>query len=325
VGAPMFILFHLLCNTFAGYDLFRKPAFNAAYKDVLDTWAHFLATDASATSLHDRDGGWFTPKALESLEEGRGKFNETYICPDPLAVNRGFTTWDCFFTRRLQPHARPILRPEDKSLLYSACESTVYRIAYNVKKHDRFWLKTQPYSLYNMLNRGEHDAECFVGGTIYQAFLCPLDYHRWHAPVDGVVTKVVEVPGTYFSALPDDGDAEPNVANSARDPFGVMDRSQAWLTVSAARVLIFIEADNKDVGLMCFIAIGMGEVSTCETLVKVGDTVQAGQEIGSFHYGGSSHTLIFGPQAGVNFAPTVKPRTHHWVNSIIGHFEPKPI
>ncbi len=25
----------------------------------------------------------------------------------------------------------------------------------------------------------------FVGGTIYQAFLSALSYHRWHAPVSG--------------------------------------------------------------------------------------------------------------------------------------------
>ncbi|KAH6908025.1 phosphatidylserine decarboxylase [Coprinopsis sp. MPI-PUGE-AT-0042] len=308
VGAPMFVLFHLLCNTSAGYDLFRKPIFNAAFKDVLDSWGHFLASDASSTSLHANEGGWFTQKALESLEGGRGEFNATYVCPDPTAVNRGFTSWDSFFTRQLQPSARPILHPEDKSLLYNACESTVHRTAYKVKKRDHFWLKTQPYSLYDMLNRDEHDAERFVGGTVYQAFLCPLDYHRWHAPVDGVVAKVVQ---------------RSNLAN-AGDPFGVMDRSQAWLTISAARVLIFIEADNPAIGLMCFIAVGMGEVSTCEALVKVGDNVKAGQEIGMFHYGGSSHTLIFGPQAGVTFAPAMKPGTHHRVNSIIGHFAPKP-
>ncbi|KAH6911377.1 phosphatidylserine decarboxylase [Coprinopsis sp. MPI-PUGE-AT-0042] len=323
VGAPMFVLFHLLCNTSAGYDLFRKPIFNAAFKDVLDSWGHFLASDASSTSLHANEGGWFTQKALESLEGGRGEFNATYVCPDPTAVNRGFTSWDSFFTRQLQPSARPILHPEDKSLLYNACESTVHRTAYKVKKRDHFWLKTQPYSLYDMLNRDEHDAERFVGGTVYQAFLCPLDYHRWHAPVDGVVAKVVQVPGTYFSALPDSDAEGSNLAN-AGDPFGVMDRSQAWLTISAARVLIFIEADNPAIGLMCFIAVGMGEVSTCEALVKVGDNVKAGQEIGMFHYGGSSHTLIFGPQAGVTFAPAMKPGTHHRVNSIIGHFAPKP-
>jgi phosphatidylserine decarboxylase len=30
-------------------------------------------------------------------------------------------------------------------------------------------------------------AELFQGGTVYQAFLSALSYHRWHSPVNGVI------------------------------------------------------------------------------------------------------------------------------------------
>ena len=40
----------------------------------------------------------------------------------------------------------------------------------------------------------------FVGGTIYQAFLDALSYHRWHSPVSGTVVKAYVQPGTYYSA-----------------------------------------------------------------------------------------------------------------------------
>ncbi len=33
----------------------------------------------------------------------------------------------------------------------------------------------------------EYIAEHFTGGTVYQAFLSALSYHRWHAPVDGII------------------------------------------------------------------------------------------------------------------------------------------
>ncbi|KAG9611527.1 hypothetical protein KCU77_g23978, partial [Aureobasidium melanogenum] len=56
---------------------------------------------------------------------------------------------------------------------------------------------------------------------------------------------------------------------------------------------IFIEADNPAIGLMAFIGIGMDEVSTCEITVKEGDHVKKGQETGMFHFGGSSHCLLF--------------------------------
>lgn len=42
----------------------------------------------------------------------------------------------------------------------------------------------------------------------------------------------------------------------------------------AARGLIFIEADNPDIGLMCVIPIGMVEVSTIDITVKEGQHVK---------------------------------------------------
>jgi phosphatidylserine decarboxylase len=56
---------------------------------------------------------------------------------------------------------------------------------------------------------------------------------------------------------------------------------------------MFFEADNKDLGLVCFLGIGMTEVSTCDITVKEGQHVNKGDEIGMFHYGGSSHVCLF--------------------------------
>ncbi|KAH0251113.1 hypothetical protein KCU91_g19340, partial [Aureobasidium melanogenum] len=68
---------------------------------------------------------------------------------------------------------------------------------------------------------------------------------------------------------------------------------QGYLSALATRAIIFIEADNPAIGLMAFIGIGMDEVSTCEITVKEGDHVKKGQETGMFHFGGSSHCLLF--------------------------------
>ena len=40
-------------------------------------------------------------------------------------------------------------------------------------------------------------------------------------------------------------------------------------------------------------AVGMAEVSTCEITVYEGQTVKKGEQIGMFHFGGSTHCLIF--------------------------------
>lgn len=68
---------------------------------------------------------------------------------------------------------------------------------------------------------------------------------------------------------------------------------QGYLAAMATRALIFIEADNEDIGLMCVVPIGMVEVSTCEITVREGDRVKKGEELGMFHFGGSTHCLLF--------------------------------
>ncbi|KAK7041869.1 hypothetical protein VNI00_008826 [Paramarasmius palmivorus] len=318
IGVPMYLIFDLLCNTCAAYHLFTKPAFNHALKDLLNTWGHYLSTPDSAKTLNEDDEGWFSGTSLQTLEDfAGGSFKTTYYCPNPDAVDKGYKSWDEFFTRKLLPGVRPILAPHDQTLIHSACESTVYRISRKVKAHDQFWLKGSPYSLYDMLNKDKKMAKEFEGGTVYQAFLSPQDYHRWHAPVDGVIKKAFRVEGSYYAVLPDAGAEVGDPDLRPGDPHGAIIRSQAWMTMHSARSLIFIQADNAEIGLMCFIGVGMAEVSSGEITVKEGQRVKVGDEMGMFHFGGSSHALVFRPQVEITFADHVVVDQHLQVNSVI--------
>ncbi|KAI0045726.1 phosphatidylserine decarboxylase [Auriscalpium vulgare] len=321
VGVPIYLIFDLLSNTGAAYDLFRLPSFNHALKNLLNAWGSYLSDpkqDSNAV-LNTGKEGWFSQAAIKLLETHLGQltFNQTYHTPNPNADNRGYETWDDFFVRKFNPGVRPVDAAADPSLIHSACESTVYRIARKVRPHDQFWLKSQKYSLYDILDRDQEMAEQFIGGTVYQAFLSPLDSHRWRAPVNGTIEKVVSLDGTYYAVLPDEGEPVGDDVLPKGSPYGALIRSQGFLTISSARVLIYIRADNPVIGLMCFVGIGMAEVSTCEVTVKEKQRVSTGDEIGMFHFGGSSHTLIFGPQCNVTFADNIKENEHIWVNSII--------
>ena len=64
---------------------------------------------------------------------------------------------------------------------------------------------------------------------------------------------------------------------------------------------IYIQADNEHIGLMCFVSIGMSEVSSNEITVKEGQRVEKGDELGMFHFGGSTHLLIFRPEVDIHF------------------------
>lgn len=122
----------------------------------------------------------------------------------------------------------------------------------------------------------------FVGGTVYQGLLSALSYHRWHSPVSGKIVKAYVQDGTYFS--------QPYIARHQAKKFN---SSQAYLAAVATRTIIFINADNPAIGLMCFLAVGMAEVGTCEITVKHGQHVKKGDQLGMFHFGGSSHCLLF--------------------------------
>jgi len=138
--------------------------------------------------------------------------------------------------------------------------------------------------------------EKFVGGTIYQAFLSAFSYHRWHSPVSGKVVKAYVTEGSYYSEALSEGFLNPDGPDPAAP-----NNTQAYLTEVAARALIFIEADNPAIGLMCFMSVGMSEVSTNEITVYEGQHVNKGDQLGMFHFGGSTHCLIFRPEVNIEF------------------------
>lgn len=217
------------------------------------------------------------------------KFEEMFIC-DPSAPHYGYKSWDDFFTRQLRPDARPLAEPDDDAVVVNACESKVYNLAHDVKLRDKFFVKGQPYSIIDMLGF-DALAQGFAGGTVYQAFLSALSYHRWHAPVSGTVRRAFVQEGTYFSEPLFEGTGDPTTHGEI-DVKG-LGLAQGYLSSLATRAIIFIEADNTDIGLMAFVGIGMDEVSTCDITVKEGEKVKKGDQLGMFHFGGSSHCLVF--------------------------------
>lgn len=302
VGSPINAILDWPMGTPAGHSMFTNDKVNTMFKKILDVWAKFLTSPDSCYVLSDAPNGWFGPGASKAIPN----FSQTFQC-DPGVPSMGFKSWDDFFTRSFRDGARPIEGPDDM-FITNACESTVYKVQSNVQERDKFWLKGQPYSLVNIFNYDKLASQ-FLGGTIYQAFLSSIDYHRWHAPVSGTVEKVVLVPGTYFAD-------SPAVGMVSDGPV----LSQSYMTVMATRALIFIRADYSPIGLMCFVAVGMGEVSTCEVTVQVGQHVKKGEQIGMFHFGGSTHCLIFRPETKVTFHPKVNDKVK--LNAIVATVGP---
>ena len=128
--------------------------------------------------------GWFSKDAQKKMPT----FAKEFKC-DPSKPHYGFTSWDDFFTREFRDNVRPVAAPDNDQVIVNACESVPYKVQWNVKRRDKFWIKSQRYSLEHML-ANDTLVDKFIGGTVYQAYLSALSYHRWHSPVSGKVVKV---------------------------------------------------------------------------------------------------------------------------------------
>jgi phosphatidylserine decarboxylase len=285
VGCPINTIFDWSMGTAAGMAAFLHERVNAELKKVLNAWGRFLSSSDSTYVLSDHpQKGWFGADARKAMPD----FAREFRC-DPDEPHYGFRSWDDFFTRELRAGVRPVACRDDDRVIVNACESAPYRIARQVSYRDRFWIKAQPYSIVHML-ANDTLAPLFAGASVYQAYLSPLSYHRWHSPVSGTIRKAYVKDGTYFA----------EAASHGFDPAGPND-SQSYITEVATRALIFIDADNPDIGLMCVLAVGMAEVSSCQITVYEGQRVRKGDQIGMFHYGGSTHCLIFRPDVKLEF------------------------
>ncbi|KAI8592488.1 Phophatidylserine decarboxylase-domain-containing protein [Geranomyces variabilis] len=293
VGTPVSAVLDWPMGTPSGVAAFLDPQVNALLKKVLNVWGHFLTTPDSAYVLRRDNSSWFSAHGKKQLEITANaaktdlSFEEMFVC-DPTHETHGYKSWDDFFTRQFRDGVRPVASPDDDSVIVNACESKPFNVAYDVKARDRFWAKGQPYSVVDMLSQDDL-APRFVGGTVYQAFLSALSFHRWVSPVSGSIVKAYVVDGTYF-AEPLFTTMHPGHDNIDR---GGENEGQGYLAATATRAIIIIEADNKDIGLVAFLGIGMVEVSTCELSVKAGQKVKKGDELGMFHFGGSTHCVMF--------------------------------
>ena len=286
VGTPFSAILLWTMGTPAGFAAYRNLKINAIFKKLLCVWAGFLNSSDSRYVLNDSPSGWQSEAAQKQLHMEDYQYK-------PDAPYWGFSSWNQFFTREVKKGARPIAGKNDNKIIVAACDSTVYRIGRNAQAQSEFWIKAQPYSLADMLNN--EYVEQFVGGDVWQAFLSPFNYHRWHSPVEGTIRKAYIQEGLYFSQATSEG----------QDPTD-QDHSEGYIAHVQTRAIFFIEADDPVIGLVCVMPIGMVEISSCVIAddMQPGARVEKGQELGYFQFGGSTHCVLFRPGAIKEFKVT---------------------
>ena len=299
VGFPINALLDWPMRTPSGYDTLANVEFNRCFKNVLQYWSGFLSREESRYVFAEGDDSgavrsvpWFSVPVKQQMVEvallpfvdkRRLSFEEIFEVPDVTDEKYlGFKSWDAFFTRRFREGQRPVGGAD----IVNVCESAPLQYKKGVMLSADITLKGQPYSLEAMLNNDPLAVQ-FAGGTVYQAFLSALTYHCWHSPVDGAIEKTSIVDGAFYLQSPSESIHSENPHPAAPNEF------QPFMTSVATRGIIFIRADNPAVGLIAIVLVGMGEVSSCEITVVEGQEVKKGDELGMFHFGGSTHCLVF--------------------------------
>ncbi|KAJ7448497.1 Phophatidylserine decarboxylase-domain-containing protein [Mycena latifolia] len=119
------------------------PDVKKMLKKVLNEWGKFLKSPESAYVLGDHKEGWFGETANKEIMQ---------VTNAPLQTNHKFEDmFVYFFTRQVQENARPVASPDDDGVVVNCCESKVYNVARDAKLRNKFFIKSQPYSVLDML------------------------------------------------------------------------------------------------------------------------------------------------------------------------------
>ncbi|MGM0480361.1 MAG: archaetidylserine decarboxylase [Pseudomonadota bacterium] len=110
-----------------------------------------------------------------------------------------YKTFNDFFTRCLKPELRPLTAQQEQ--LAHPVDGVVSQLG-AIEDGRIFQAKGHDYSLTDLLGGDSANAKPFIDGDFATIYLAPKDYHRIHMPCDGVLTKMIYVPGNLFSVNP---------------------------------------------------------------------------------------------------------------------------
>ncbi|CAF1234734.1 unnamed protein product [Rotaria sordida] len=183
-----------------------------------------------------------------------------------------YFTFNEFFYRKLKPNARPIDNQDDPNIIVSAADCRLILFD-NISEATHIWIKGNQFSLRYLFD-DEILAQEFDGGSIAVFRLAPADYHRFHSPIKGIIGQNIKtITGTYYTVNP----------IAIRQRLDVLTRNQ--------RAMITIESNYFE--RVVFIAIGALLVGSVNFTVTPHQSIEKGDELGYFAYGGSTLVIVF--------------------------------
>ncbi len=180
-----------------------------------------------------------------------------------------FASFNDFFTRKLQPQARPIV---SGAHVLAAPADGRYLCIQNLKQAETFFVKGQRFNLESFLGDQEL-AHRYSDGAMLLARLCPVDYHRFHLPCSCKIRLPEALPGALYSVNP----------IALRKYLSNLWMNKRWV----------IEMDTAAFGKILYCPIGATNVGSVSFTGPIGSQGEKGEELGFFSFGGSAIALFF--------------------------------
>ena len=201
---------------------------------------------------------------------------------------RQFESFNAFFTRELEPAARPIA--DEPNAICSPCDGKLGQFGL-IDQGSLLQAKGHDYSLISLLANHHNMAQIFNGGSYITGYLAPSDYHRVHIPFSGVLQDMIFVPGALFPVFP----------AATQEVAGLFARNE--------RVISLFKTEQGMMAVILVGALNVGSMTTAwhgPVLAKSGIEswnyeqrrihLDRGDELGYFKLGGSTVIVLFEKQ-----------------------------
>jgi phosphatidylserine decarboxylase len=195
-------------------------------------------------------------------------FIEKYKIPIEEFEPKKYISFNEFFIRRFKSDQRLFCTDNND---FSAFAEGRYLVFDKIQKEFEFKIKGLKINLATLLDNRKLSQE-FLGGTLWIARLCPVDYHRFHFPDAGEIEKFYPVHGPYHSV----------------NPIAMVKKPEILMTnerqISILKTKHFGRVAMIEVGALC-----VGKIVQTHYL---SEPFTRGQEKGYFLFGGSTVVLL---------------------------------
>jgi phosphatidylserine decarboxylase len=180
-----------------------------------------------------------------------------------------YSCFNDFFIRRFKPGVRSFSSSEKD---FCAGAEARYLVFPDLKPRQKFKVKGIEVDLEELLQDAGLARE-FEGGCLILARLCPVDYHRFHFPLSGLLTRHYRIPGGLHSVNPVAIEAAPRVFLENERQVAIMEHPK------------FGRSAMIEVG-----ALGVGKIvqSSYSERTPLPHKFDKGLEKGYFLFGGST-------------------------------------